>query len=216
MVMVVNNNTNSTRQVILVMLKKSQQLTVSEIAEQLEITEMAVRRHLQGLEKEGLIESRLERQPMGRPTHKYSLTLKGEESFPRNYGNLSLEFLQDLEQLSGTEMIEKLFEQRRERLLDKYSTAVTGSFEERVETLARIQNESGYMVEVEKQDDGTYRFVEYNCPIAQVATAYPVACNCEQKLFKSLLDTDEIEREECMAKMDTAGCVYVLKEKSKK
>ncbi|MDV2684140.1 metalloregulator ArsR/SmtB family transcription factor [Alkalihalophilus lindianensis] len=207
-----SNNTNSTRQVILVMLKKSHELTVSEMAQQLEITEMAVRRHLQGLEKEGLIHSKLERQPMGRPTHKYFLTLQGDESFPRNYGNLSLEFLHDLERISGTEVIEKLFEQRRERLQQKYGSSVNGDFDERVETLARIQNENGYMVEVEKDDDGTYRFIEYNCPIAKVASAYPVACNCEQKLFKTLLNTDDIEREECMAKENTPSCVYRLKE----
>ena len=214
MVIVLSKETNSTRQIILTMLKRNQDQTVTALATKLGVTEMAVRRHLQGLEKDDLIASRLERQAMGRPTHKYSLTEKGDECFPRNYGDLSLGILQDLEQMSGSEMIERLFQQRRDRLHLKYEAEMKGSFSERIEALARIQSENGYMVEYNQLEDGSYEFIEYNCPISQVAKEYPVACSCEQQLFKQLLETDDVERESCIAKENTNCCIYKLKEQS--
>lgn len=209
---VVKKETNSTRQVILTLLKRQKELTVSALATELELTEMAVRRHLRELEKDQLISSRVEKQAMGRPIHRYFLTEKGNESFPRNYNELSLGILQDLEQLSGSEIVDQLFEQRKERLFKKYEVDITGSFEERIEALAKIQSEGGYMVEYKKTEDGSFEFVEYNCPIAQVAKEYPIACSCEQELFKKLLKTNSVERTSCIAKENSTCCVYKLKE----
>lgn len=66
-------------------------------------------------------------------------------------------------------MIEHLFEQRKERLQIKYQPSIKGPFSERVQALAQIQHENGYMVEWEQQDEDTYKLVEYNCPIAKIA-----------------------------------------------
>ncbi|WP_088103984.1 helix-turn-helix transcriptional regulator [Halalkalibacter urbisdiaboli] len=209
--MVLTKGASSTRETILTMLKQRKEQTVSELAKDLGLTEMAVRRHLQGLEVEGLIEARIVRQSMGRPLHKYFLTEQGKESFPRNYGSLTVDFLKDLEELSGQEVITQLFEKRKERLQEKYIQTMNGTFEERVEALAKIQNENGYMVEVEKQEDGTFRFTEYNCPIAKVAKEYPVACSCEHELFQVLLNTDDIQQVSCVAKEDSTCCEYMLK-----
>jgi predicted ArsR family transcriptional regulator len=214
MVIVVKRETTSTRQIILTLFKRNKELTVSALATELDVTEMAVRRHLRELEKEGLIASRVEKQAMGRPIHRFFLTEKGSESFPRNYNDLSLGILNDLVQMSGTEIVDQLFEQRKERLFKKYEAEIKGSFQERVEALARIQSDGGYMVEYKQAEDGSYEFIEYNCPIAQVAREYPVACTCEQQLFKKLLNTEHVERKSCIAKENTSCCVYKVKEQS--
>ncbi|WP_349774177.1 helix-turn-helix transcriptional regulator [Halalkalibacter oceani] len=212
--MVVLGKETSSRQIILTMLKRNQEQTVADLAAELGVTEMAVRRHLQGLEKEGLIQARIERQAMGRPTNKYSLTKAGDECFPRNYGELSLGILQDLEKISGVEMIDQLFEQRRHRLEQQYGPEISGSFAERVAALARIQTENGYMVDYQELEDGSYEFKEYNCPIAKVAKEYPVACKCEHQLFQKLLGTEHVEQKTCIAKGKTSCCTYKLKERS--
>ena len=61
--------TLSTKDEILIMLKTAGSLTVSDISKELGITEMAVRRHLNTLERDEMIKSTLVRQAMGRPTH---------------------------------------------------------------------------------------------------------------------------------------------------
>lgn len=205
----------STRDQILNLLKFNKQLTVSEMSNQLEITEMAVRRHLNTLERDNIIETNLLRQAMGRPTNVYFLTKTGQEMFPRNYARLTVDLLRDIEDLSGQEMVEQLFERRKDRLKDKYGSRITDhkTLEDKVVELAKLQNENGYMVEWEKDSEGSYIFKEYNCPISEIAQEYPVACSSELSLFQELLGTEEVDCEVCMAVDSEPHCFYKIKPK---
>ncbi|WP_026677873.1 helix-turn-helix transcriptional regulator [Fictibacillus gelatini] len=208
-------NNTSTRDEIINMLKKQKRLTVTEMASQLGITEMAVRRHLNTLERDHLVQTTLVRQAMGRPLNVYHLTDLGDEQFPRNYSGITVEFLKDIEALKGEETVNELFSRREHRLNDKYKERLEHkSFEEKVAELAAIQNEAGYMVDWEKKDDGTFELKEYNCPIAMVAKEYQQACSCELSLFKKMLGTDNIERKICLAKGGDY-CHYIIKRNEK-
>jgi predicted ArsR family transcriptional regulator len=203
------NQEFSTRQIILTLIKTKGSQSVNELAKQLGITEMAVRRHLNTLERDGLTQSTLVRQAMGRPTHVYTLTDSADELFPKNYHKLTLDLLEELSAEDGSETVSKLFEGRKRKLLRQYEGQMQGKdLQERVSILAKIQNDGGYMVEYQQDDEGNYVFNEYNCPIAQVANQYNQACQCELALFEALLDTN-VERTECLAK-DGSKCTYMI------
>ncbi|WP_017756307.1 helix-turn-helix transcriptional regulator [Calidifontibacillus oryziterrae] len=206
--------TASTRDEILKMLKYQKRMTVTEMANQLHITEMAVRRHLNTLEKDRYVETILVRQAMGRPLNIYQLTSDGEELFPRNYKNVFLDFMDDIEDIGGKEVVDQLFERRKERIKDKLLQRMENkNFEEKIEELVRIQNENGYMVSVEKEKDGSYEFKEFNCPIAQVADRFEKACSCELELFREVLETATVERHECLGSGDNC-CHYHIKKRN--
>lgn len=191
---------SSTRKVLLTMMKTRGCLSVNEMAKELGITEMAVRRHLNTLERDGLIEAKISRQAMGRPSHLYSLTTAADDLFPKNYHHLTLDLLEELGAEEGQSTVGRLFERRKQKLLDKYAPRMEGKdLDERVAELADIQNSSGYMVNWEKKDDGGYVLNEFNCPITQVANQYDEACSCELNLFRNLLQAD-VERTECISK----------------
>ena len=59
---------------------------------------MAVRKHLNVLERDSLLTISEVRQPMGRPLLVYSLSPKAEELFPKNYEHMAVEFLHDLKE----------------------------------------------------------------------------------------------------------------------
>ncbi|MGQ7279162.1 helix-turn-helix transcriptional regulator [Brevibacillus thermoruber] len=206
------NEGTSTRDQILNMLKVKGSLSVSDMAVELGITEMAVRRHLNTLERDNLIKSTLVRQAMGRPTNVYSLSEEADELFPRNYSHLTLDFLRDLEAMDGTGKVEMLFRRRENRLEEAYRKQIQQeALEERVAKLAELQNEKGYMVEWEKDEQsGCYRIREYNCPISQVAREFNQACNCELSLFRRVLKADVVQTS-CMAKGGDK-CVFEIKE----
>lgn len=199
----------STRQAILTLFKTKGQLNAGELAKQLHITEMAVRRHLSTLERDGFISPTLVRQAMGRPTHKYGLTEKAEYLFPRNYHSLALDLLEELaDDPEQAVLVDRMFEGRKRKLLERYASRMDGkTLPEKVEELAAIQNDGGYMVELEDGDDGLVLH-EYNCPIAQVANLYHQACQCELTLFEQLLGTSVV-RTECLAK-GGSKCSYVI------
>ncbi|AIQ12361.1 helix-turn-helix transcriptional regulator [Paenibacillus durus] len=202
----------STRHIIMTLLKMKGPLTIGALAEELGITEMGVRRHVLQLEREGLARNRIVRQAMGRPMHMYSLTERAEDYFPKNYHNLTLELLRELDHTSGTEAVNVLFEGRRRRLLAQYSPMMERrNLEERVAELSAIQNSGGYMAEWDREEDGSFVLREYNCPIRQVAVQYRKACECEQNLFEELLNA-RVSRSDCMAEGGQC-CRYSIKPK---
>jgi predicted ArsR family transcriptional regulator len=208
------SSTVSTREQILHLLKKYRSMSANEIAERLQVTDIAIRKHLINLEKDRLIEAELVRQSIGRPSNVYSLTKQGEQFFPRNYSDITLDFLNDISAMSGKEMIGQLFKHREERLKDKYEERVVGdTLEERVGYLADIQDEKGYMIELVKSEGmEKYLLTEYNCPIHDIAMNYNEACSSELSLFRRVLNAD-VEQLECKAK-GGHKCVYAIKPKS--
>lgn len=208
----------TTRQSVLELLKKRQELSVSGLKEFLDITEMAVRKHLIKLESEGLITTRTVRQPMGRPVIFYRLTKEGNDLFPNSYGKVAVEILHDIRESMGEEAIDVLFDNREKRLRKQYQRSIfkEDSLKDRVEQLVAIQDENGYMAELvmaeEKNvDEEIVTFEQFNCPIAAIADTYDKPCQCELQLFKEVLGTDTIERVTCIAK-GGRSCKYVVKD----
>ncbi|MBA4537544.1 transcriptional regulator [Bacillus aquiflavi] len=201
----------STRDQLLNLLKTEKRLTVTEMSSQLGITGMAIRRHLNNLEREGYIQTSIVRKNMGRPVQIFSLSQKGENLFPKSYANIAVEFLEDIEAMKGQELVAALFQNREARLEEKYKQRIKSkTFIGRVAELAEIQNESGYMVNWKETSNGVFEFIEHNCPIYDVASKYNQACSCEVSLFKKVLQTGNVEQIHCMVKGGDA-CQYVFK-----
>lgn len=185
---------------------------MGDMSRRLGITEMAVRRHMNTMERDGLVTATLVRQAMGRPTHHYSLTDRAEPFFPNNYHVLVLDFLEALETEADGDMVARLFDKRKRKLIGKYRDRLSGGdLRQKVEELARIQNDNGYMADWEIGEDGEYVINEYNCPIAQVAGEYDEACQSELDMFSELLGAS-VERVECLAKGGNK-CRYIVRHK---
>lgn len=201
----------NTREHILDLLKKEVSLAVSELTERLNITHMAVRKHLNTLEKDHLITSEEVKQPMGRPLQMYSLTEKGEQLFPKNYESISVEFLRDIQELHGEETIQLLFDNREKRITNEYKVKVQEKkhLSEKINELAKLQNEKGYMTEVKQLDDHAYEMIEYNCPIYAVAKEFKIACRCETDMFKKVIGTEQVDRICCKTDGDD-HCRFVF------
>ncbi|MBU8785127.1 MULTISPECIES: helix-turn-helix transcriptional regulator [Bacillus] len=190
----------STKDKILELLKKEKSMTVSQLSKRLGITEMAVRKHLNMLERDSLLTVSEVKQPMGRPLQVFALSSKADELFPKNYENMTVEFLHDLKELHGEDIIDYLLEKRSERQKNSYLPNMHGkTAAEKVEKLTEIQNGKGYMADVTKIDDDTYEIVEHNCPIFAVAKKFKKACACETEMFKKVLGADQVERMTCRA-----------------
>jgi len=213
-----NNNQRqlSTREYILQLLKTKGSLSTKELTEELGITVMAVRRHIQSLERDSLIQSKIVKQPMGRPTAVFTLTEHADGFFPHNYSALTLELLSEMEDHFGEMAIKQMFDGRKNKMIQKYNSSMQGkTMAEQVSMLATIQNENGYMVELEKVNEEQFILKEHNCPIVQVASKYQHACQCELKLFEALLDNAEISRTDCLAK-GGQRCTYSIKKGTNK
>jgi predicted ArsR family transcriptional regulator len=179
----------STRAEITRLLKTDGEQSASDIASRLGISTVAVRKHLDALEADGLVVTRRVPVPRGRPMLAYRLTEESGNLFPQRYDRLAVELLDDLVALDGTEMLGRLFAARTERLSHSYETHLQDKdLAAQLAELARLRDEEGYMAVFEIRD-GQFVLREHHCPIFEVAQRHPEACNCEQELFERVLKT---------------------------
>jgi predicted ArsR family transcriptional regulator len=175
------------------LLRKQPGITVTEMAQQLGLTGMGVRRHLDQLEADGLVEpTECSRKRLGRPATGWRLSNGGLELFPRRYDGLALDVLEDVSEQVGPEGLDALFRHRTEKLVADYESRLreTADVEERVAELAAIRDEAGYLAEWSHGDDGEMILTENNCAVHRVAEQYPAVCAMEMALMKRVMGPD--------------------------
>ncbi len=183
----------STRSELLLLLRKHPGVTVTDLAGRLSLTGMGVRRHLDALAAEGLVETvACEKRARGRPPTGWRLTAAGAELFPRRYDALALDLLEDIADGLGPSAVDAAFARRTEKLVDEYDATLAGAcrLEDRVAQLARIRDDAGYVAEWEQDDDGTLLLTENNCAVHRVAEQYPMVCAMELSLIRRVLGSD--------------------------
>lgn len=186
----------STKSQILALLKRSGGCTVDELASALELARMTVRQHLATLERDNLVTAREVRRPTGRPHFVYSLTDKGEETFPKRYDRLAdmlideVGFLDssEIEGLSPTDKKALLFRKLARRIANQYAHRLEGkSLEEQVSIVVDILQMESEFAEWRKVAEG-FEIVRYNCPYRRVAESQDEVCVWHLELLSQLLD----------------------------
>jgi predicted ArsR family transcriptional regulator len=202
-----------TRRKILDLLKKKGPQTVQALSRTLGITSMGVRQQLNALERDGLIQYRVEARGLGRPGYVYMLTGLGDELFPRTYPQFAGSVLETVKLLDGEEGIERIFAKRTDLVQKQYEKRMAGKdLERQVQELAQIRTEEGYMAEWEKVNQDTFLLLENNCAICQIARQCIQACNHELALFQRVLPEADVARESHILQGDRA-CTYRIRRK---
>ncbi len=200
-----------TRQQILTAVKVHGSSTADDIGRELGISPVAARQHLSALESEGLIGTSVERRGVGRPVHRYSLTSQGDETFPRNYDGLANTLIDELRAQQGEQAVEALLRSRVCRQQSLYQVRRGGKpLRARVEELARIRTEEGYMATAEPNGAGL-RLIQRNCAICRVARSNSVVCDCELEMIRSVLGDDVTTERETHILSGDHACVYYIR-----
>lgn len=190
----------STKQDILDHLLKQGGATAQDLADALNVTPQAIRRHLKDLEEEGLIEHQAMQAGMGRPNHVYQLSRAGRHQLPDRYDDFALDLLDTLAETVGKDQVSKILQKQWQRKALEYRRLLgSGSLQERVETLVELRKAEGYMAEwhlVESEDPDNPRFIvtEYNCAISTIAESFPTVCGHELEMFEMALQDCKVER----------------------
>ncbi len=187
MISVANDSTKSR---VLYLLRGSGRGTAQAVANTLEISAPAARRHLMDLEADGLIESQVERPGgRGRPQHVFKLSSLGEEHFPKRYAQLCDDILEHVQSLYGSGAVLEVLDARNAKLLEVWRERVQGEcLQTKLEALVHILNEMGYEARLEQAEAGVFYLLEGNCPSLEVARKYPQLCQSETNLYGQILN----------------------------
>jgi predicted ArsR family transcriptional regulator len=198
---------------IIYYLKVMQQASLEDLSSAMKISRMAVHKHLNILQKRGLVEGIETRGQVGRPKMIYQLTSQSKTIFPKSYSAIATHALDFIERNMGNDGVVKVLQERQEELFDQYYNRLKNlEFDQKVKELAKIRDEEGYMAESKNESKNNSRQVilEYNCPIIHIAEKHWEACIVETKLFEKLLGA-KIETTHRAAKGDLV-CKFVIKE----
>ncbi|QQU02262.1 iron-sulfur cluster biosynthesis transcriptional regulator SufR [Myroides odoratus] len=182
---------------ILMQLKMRGEVIAADLADQLEITKEGARLQLQKLLKEGLVSAVFKSEGVGRPIAYYSLTDQGVAKFPDTHAQVTVEMIEAVRKLFGENALDLLITDREKKVYQHYETVIgqPNSIEELLNRLVNIRTQEGYMAEWQKEEDGTYIFIENHCPICAAATVCQGFCRSELNNFRQLMGSDfQVER----------------------
>jgi DeoR family suf operon transcriptional repressor len=179
---------------VLATLKRLGEAAADELAEKLDVSPSAVRQHLNALRGAGLVTSRRQRGQPGRPAERYTATEQAEQLFTDRDAQLSIEILELVEE-EAPEMVGRIFDRRRRSLTERARGRLDGtSIDERIDLVGELLDEQGFLVDVEKVEEGRYRINLHSCAIWAVASRYRHACHAELDFIRDLLPDAAVER----------------------
>ena len=171
--------------------------TAAALAAKVGLTPAAVRRHLDALLADGLIEERVPRasavRGRGRPARLFAVTDAGRDSFDQDYDDLAASALRFLAESGGREAVAAFARQRVAELEARYRPVVDAAEPEaRTQALAEALSGDGYAASTRPTGSGAAageQLCQHHCPVAHVAQQFPELCEAETEVFARLLGT---------------------------
>ncbi|MFT4550070.1 MAG: putative ArsR family transcriptional regulator [Pseudoalteromonas tetraodonis] len=173
---------------IIMLLKRSVGMSVSELAKALGMSYMGVKQHCVVLEKRGYVDTWRRPKEIGRPEKAYRLTPKANELFPQIGSELTLEILDTIKETNGANAAEKLLFAYFQKIGRVYQEKVNGETpEQRAGSLARIRDHEGRLSSCLLEAVDCWSIVEYHDPLSSIAAVYPTVHHMEEKMLERII-----------------------------
>ena len=184
--------------------------TAVVLGERLGLTPAGIRRHLDLLVADGILESREPHQALtrgrGRPSKVFVMTDSGREKFEHSYDDLAVAALKFMSAQSGGTLV-KAFAQSRADDIERKGTVALAKRSNKSEALATFLTEQGYAASIESRPLGE-QLCQHHCPIAHVAAEFPALCEAETEAFSRMLGT-HVQRLATIAHGDGVCTTYI-------
>jgi predicted ArsR family transcriptional regulator len=170
-------------------------VAASSLGERLGLTPAAIRRHLDALLAEGMIEIRRRpqaRRGRGRPAKLFVITDAGRNAFVHAYDDLATSALRFLAETLGEEAVAGFARRQIAELERKHRPVVQAApADQRVQVLAEALSADGYAASASKGPGavGGQQLCQQHCPVSHVAAEFPQLCEAETEAFGRLLGT---------------------------
>lgn len=167
--------------------------TAAVLAEALDLTPAAVRRHLDQLVEEGVLEAREPRSQVsrgrGRPAKVFALTNHGRDGFDQQYDDLAVQALRFLAETGGDEAVREFAHRRVAFVEERFGPLMLAEPDlSPAEVLAKIFTDEGYIASVRQLPVVGEQLCQQHCPVSHVAHEFPQLCEAETEAISRVLD----------------------------
>ena len=200
----------STRELMRDVLAARSEATVSEISQALGLNQANIRRHLEVMRAEGLVDVSIQRHEIGRPSYVYRLTERAEEQ-SAHYPRLVDRMVKRLVALpESSPILEQLFDGVADDIAALHRPMVTGAtLGKRVAQTSIALQDEGIVDHWRKEDDG-YHLMNTACPYRKAAEASDAPCRADHKVVQTLIGAPVEQRSRMIDGFQQ--CEYVVRE----
>jgi len=181
-----------------------------ELASKIGINESAIRRHLETLEKEGLVFSRFQRFDKGRPKKIFALTAYGKAVFPRKSKELLSFLARKITQRYGEEEMESLMSSVAKDFAEAFvPKEMEGDLESRLRLLVQLLNDYGFFASL--SEDWDKYIIEYrNCVFEDIIPQFGTyICKIDENMVKKIAGDADIKWTRRIARGDRK-CIQII------
>lgn len=166
--------------------------TSADIGKALGTSGEAARQQLVRLAEEGMVEPWSKASGVGRPSQFWRLTDQARSHFPDTHAHLTVELLSTIKSLLGDDALDRLISARETSTKETYAQRLihTTTLLEKLEALAHLRSDEGYMSYVESDGESGYFLHENHCPICAAATMCQNFCRSELEVFQEVLGSN--------------------------
>ena len=180
--------------------------TVAQLSEELDISNATVRRHLDRLEAEGLLQVEALRRGPGRPSYLYRATDSGVRTVRDHTPELAERLLTELSKLSVEQST--ISEALADQVADAHRAEVpSGPLEQRVDAVVDALRPEGILDHWQRTENAL-ELVNNACPYLSAATTSSCVCDADRLTIEKLLGV-EVDQTSRLAQGDD-GCVYIV------
>ncbi len=193
---------HKTRASILTLLL-TEDLTALDLEKELGINESAIRRHLDTLQQQGLVDHYFEKASRGRPKKMYTMTTAGAKVFPQKTHDLFVLLAREIREKHGEDELENILSEVAVEFAQKLSpNGGEMSGEERLKDFIESLDEYGFYPQISEENG--YYYLEYrNCVFGDVVEEFSgELCEMHKEIVKNVLPDCEITRESSVGKGD--------------
>lgn len=195
-----NNISSRQYEILNLLLKNREGLSIDEIANALSLSRNAIQQHFLLLKKDCYIKEGVLKKTAGRPVRTFVLTEAGLHCFPKQYAWFSELILTDLKDEMGSEAftryMKKLGTTLSQNLLPNFEGKKT---ETRIDELMSVLESLGFQATASKSSTDNYEIKACNCVYHNLAQKHQEICEFDTTLISTLLDK-KVNMVECMAK----------------
>ena len=171
------------------------QATAAELGAKLGLSPAAIRKHLDAMLAERLVEVRESRaagpRGRGRPAKAFVLTAAARESFPHFYDGIATAALRWIADQCGPEAVSEFAASQVAALEERCHAALREAGDDplaRAEALAETLTAEGYAASATTIATGG-QLCQHHCPVAHVAAEFPQLCDAETAVISRLVGT---------------------------
>jgi predicted ArsR family transcriptional regulator len=193
----------STRGQIVALLRRSGR-TVSELADELSLTDNAVRSHLAALERDGLVETRRgASRGVGKPPATYALTPAADGLLPKAYAPVLGILLGTLGERMGSDALADLLREVGRRAAAGRPNE-SDDLRMRIDAAYGVLGELGGVADLEETEEGVV-IRGFSCPLAALVPDHPEVCQLAEALLTEIVGVPVHER---CAKGERPRCCF--------